>query len=295
MTLYGSWLGIAVPGAFGAESSEPYGVGLLFGGPTGFLVGRSLARSLNLTEGQARAITLGGSWGTWQGFGWREVLDLGTDEVCDTYPDGMFCYEEDSGEETFAAMVLGGLAGIAAGAALSGRDITPGTGTTVNFGALWGTWFGVASGVLLDLEDDRLLAATLLGGNAGLAATAVLAPSWNVSRSRARLVSIAGVIGGLAGAGIDLLTQLESEKVAIGIPLATSIVGLAIGIHATRVPEAGRPSGLEASSRGALPEPQGGRLRWSAPSLSPVLVPREGPDGTRWRLALKLELVRASF
>ena len=71
MTLYGSWLGIAFPGALGTESSGPYGIGLLLGGPTGFVAGRSLARSLSLTEGQARAITLGGTWGTWQGFGQR--------------------------------------------------------------------------------------------------------------------------------------------------------------------------------------------------------------------------------
>jgi hypothetical protein len=54
-----------------------------------------------------------------------------------------------------------------------------------------------------------------------------------VSRSRARLVSIGGVLGGLAGAGIDLLVQPDSEKAAVGIPLLGSVVGLAIGIATT--------------------------------------------------------------
>ena len=49
-----------------------------------------------------------------------------------------------------------------------------------------------------------------------------------MSRNRTRLVSIAGVIGGLAGAGLDLIVQPDNEKVAIGIPLAGSIAGLAM-------------------------------------------------------------------
>ncbi len=93
MTLYGAWLGVAVPGAFGADSSEPYGVGLLVGGPAGFFGGRALAESLDLTAGQARAITLGGTWGTWQGFGWQEVLDLGVAQDCSFGPDS--CYDAE--------------------------------------------------------------------------------------------------------------------------------------------------------------------------------------------------------
>jgi hypothetical protein len=71
MTLYGAWLGAAVPAAFGADSPEPYGAGLLLGGPAGFFAGRALDERLDLSAGQVRAITLGGTWGTWQGFGWR--------------------------------------------------------------------------------------------------------------------------------------------------------------------------------------------------------------------------------
>ncbi len=123
---------------------------------------------------------------------------------------------------------------MAVGYALSGRPISPGVATTVNLGALWGTWFGVAVGQLMDLENGDLLAATLVGGDAGLVATALLAPGWNVSRNRARTISIAGVIGGLGGAGIDLLTEPSNDKVEIAIPLAASLVGLGIGILSTR-------------------------------------------------------------
>jgi hypothetical protein len=292
MTLYGAWLGAAVPAALGADSPEPYGAGLLLGGPAGFLAGRALARSLDLTEGQARAITLGGTWGTWQGFGWREVLDWGVEQDCSFGPD--FCYDlESDTEEMFATMVAGGLAGIGIGALLARSDITPGTASVINFASLWGSWFGVAGGTLLDLEKDDLLAATLVGGDAALLAAVLLAPSWNVSRSRARLVSIAGVLGGLAGLGIDLLTQPD-EKVAFGIPLAGSVVGLGIGIAATR---SGGPlqQALGAGPDGALLGLRDGRLAFGAPSLAPTLVPDGSTRRPAWRPALRLGVFRAAF
>ena len=295
-TLYGLWLGVAVPGAFGAEDSEPYGLGLLLGGPVGFLGGRALAKRLTLTEGQARAITLGGTWGTWQGLGLRAMLDIGEKEVCNTDFSGEeFCYEEgDTSQESFAAMILGGLAGIAAGAAISRRPISPGVATTVNLGSLWGTWFGVATGVLMDQEEDGLLAMTLLGGNAGLLSMAVMAPRWKVTRNRARLVSIAGVIGGLGGAGIDLLTQPESEKVAIGIPLVTSLIGLGVGIASTRDDDAGVASAA-GDWDGSLVRLQDGQWSVGAPVPVPVMMERDGPSGVERRPGLGFTLFRAAF
>jgi hypothetical protein len=296
MTLYGAWLGLALPGALGADSAEPYGVGLLAGGPAGFLAGRGLARALELTEGQARAITLGGTWGSWQGFGWREVFDWGVEQRCEAPFGGYeYCYDaEDDFEETFAAMVLGGLAGIAGGALLSGRDISPGTASVVNYGSLWGTWFGLGTGVLMDLEDDDLLAATLVGGNAALLATALMAPGWNVSRSRARLVSILGVLGGLGGAGLDLIVQPDDEKVAIAIPLAGSIAGLLIGIASTR--DSGPvANSLEAAADGALLRLEDGRLSFGMPNPVPTWVTFDGPRGPELRPALGLEIFRARF
>lgn len=298
MTLYGAWLGIAVPGAFGADEPEAYGTGLLVGGPAGFLGGRGLANALDLTEGQARAITLGGTWGTWQGWGWREVLELGTREICDSDPfgPGEFCYEaEDASEEQFAAMIVGGLAGLAGGALLSGRDITPATGTVVNFASLWGSWFGVAGGVLAGLEDDDLLAATLVAGNGGLVTAALLAPGWNVSRNRARLVSIAGVLGGLGGGGLDLILQPDDEKVAFAIPLAGSVLGLVIGALATREDEATRLGSLGAGADGALLGLRDGRLTLGTPLPVPTVRTSSRSGGAALEPALALEIFRATF
>lgn len=306
-TLYGLWLGVAVPAALGAEGTEPYGVGLLLGGPGGFFAGRRLANARTLSEGQVRAITFGGTWGTWQGFGLTEVLDWGETTECTSFG----CYETGSNaQELFGGMILGGLTGIATGAVLARRPISPGLATTVNFGALWGTWFGVATGVLLDLEGDDHLASTLVGGDAGLLAAALLGPGWELSRSRARLISIAGVIGGLAGAGLDLLLMPDDEKVAVGIPLATSILGLGVGAMATGDDEGG--SGSSGSGRTADPSvppditdhplPEGalvsftrGRLDVAVPAPYPTLLPLDRPGGPAWEPGIGLTLFRARF
>jgi len=299
-TTFGLYLGVAIPGALGADDSEPYGVGLLLGGPVGFFSGRALARANNLTEGQARAITMGGSWGMWQAFGWRKVFDLGIGEICHADywdPSQEYCYPEDETEENFAATIVGGLAGMVAGYALSSRAVSPGVATAVNFGALWGTWFGVAGGELMDLEDDNLLASTLIGGNAGLAATAMLAPNWNISRSRARIVSIAGVIGGLGGAGIDLLVQPDHKKVAIAIPLATSLIGLGVGAYSTREydVDAGGAEDGGALPDGALINLRDGRWGVNTPVPYPVMLERRGRQGWVHTPGLGVTLLSARF
>ena len=67
--LYGIWQGIAIPLAASATGPEPHGLGLLLGGPAGFLMGRELALARPRSLGQARAITWGGTWGMIQGWG----------------------------------------------------------------------------------------------------------------------------------------------------------------------------------------------------------------------------------
>jgi hypothetical protein len=298
-TLYGLWLGVGVPLMMGAESPEPYGLGLLVGGPTGFLFGRAYARSRGISEGQARAITWGGTWGTWQGAGWALVLDLGrdTEEVCPV-PGGP-CFDSetgDSSEEVAAAAVGGGLAGMFIGALLSHKPVSSGLATTVNLGSLWGTWFGLALSLIADLEDDDLLAGTLVGGDAGLLATAVLAPSWQLSRNRARLISIAGVVGGLGGAGLDLLIQPDDEDVAIAIPLLTSVGGLIAGAYGTRNYDRGATGGGDdGGGAGALLRIDGRRLTVDLPRPIPTLLPVERAQRRTWRPAIGLTLVHATF
>jgi hypothetical protein len=298
-TLYGAWLGVAIPAALGADDPGPYGAGLLLGTPAGFFAGRALARSRALGEGQVRAITFGSLWGTWQGFGWLEVADWGQREVCDLD----VCWVEDpDGEDVMKALVLGGLAGVGVGSYLARKHIPSGTATTVTFGGLWGTWFGVAGGVLAGLEDDDILAEILLAGNAGLLATAALAPRWNLTRERARLISIAGVVGGLGGAGLDLIMQPDDEKVAIAIPLLGSLAGLGLGAVWTRErrEEGTANSGPDASPApvepsAALVSLRDGAWRMDVPVLYPSMVEVEGPRGPVRRPGLGITLLTARF
>ena len=293
---YGLWLGVAVPGWLGADQPEPYGAGLLMGGPAGYFGGKALAESLNLTEGQARAVTLGGTWGTWQGFGWAEVLELGGQEYC--YDGGCF-KDGPSAEARFGAMVVGGLTGIAAGALLSRSEISRGVASTVNYGALWGTWFGYATSVLLDFDDDdQPLTGALLGGNAGLLTMALSAQGWNITRNRARLVSIAGVIGGLGGLGLDLLLQPDDDKTLVAIPLATSLLGLGIGVVTTRGAdtELARADDSLSSLSGALFKLDEGRFGVGFPTPTPTFIRVDVPwGGTALKPAASFTLFAARF
>lgn len=283
-TLYGLWLGVAIPGMLGASGSEPYGLGLLVGGPVGFAAARGATANTPIGAGQAEAITWGGSWGTWQGFGWAHVFDPG--QNCPSHTDSGFVYC-DPGPSTravFGWMVAGGLAGTGAGiAAARGRDIPPGDATLVSLGSLWGTWYGVALGVIAGLEDDALLASTLIGGNLGAGTGALLGRAYPVSRTDARIASIIGVVGGLAGAGIDLIVQPSNEKVAMAIPAVTSAFALGLGASRIRLGRASQDR-EEAGAGGA---------EWSlGGDIFPL--PVRGPNG-EYRTALGMTLLSGRF
>lgn len=201
-TTYGAWLGVAVPLALDSDAAEAYGVGLLLGAPLGFYAAKQYADAKMPTEGQTRALTFGGTWGTFMGFALTEALDIGAnvDLFC---PAPGECYEDESGPDAptyVTAAVLGGLAGIGTGAFLARKPITAGTAATVSLGTMWGAWFGFGVSYLADQEGDGLLTGAMIGGNGALAALGIVAPRWQMSESRARLISVGGIAGGLAGA-----------------------------------------------------------------------------------------------
>ncbi len=232
-TLYGLWLGVAVPAAFGAEGPEAYGAGLLIGGPAGLFGSRAMVRARPMSEGQARAISWGGIWGTWQGGGWANLLDFGTDEICE--PN--FCYDTgDSSQEVFASMIVGGLAGIVTGSLIARNPVRSGVSSGAQGGSIWGTIYGALGAGLVnpDADTDAVLAAALIVGNVGLFAGGALAGKYDMSRSRIRLINLGALVGGLGGVGLDLLFQPDSERIAIAIPLLTSLIGMGIAVNSTR-------------------------------------------------------------
>jgi hypothetical protein len=280
-TLYGAWLGLAVPLMFEADGPEPYGLGLLLGTPAGFLLSRAYARAHQLTEGQARAISWGGIWGSWQGIGWANALDVGSG-------DG-------SVDERVGVMIGGGLAGIGIGAYLARKPITAGKATAVSFGGLWGTWFGFGLAMLAERDED-LLDASLIGGNLGLIGTAFLAPP-DIGRPRARLISIAGVLGGIAGGGVSLLLSPDDDRIAILPPLVGSLAGLAIGASTTRETDVGGGGGRDGGGddAGALFEVRDGRIGLGMPLPYPTLLRIERAGQAAWRPAAGVTLLRARF
>lgn len=280
--IYGGWLGLAVPWALGAEEPTAYGAGLLVGSPTGLLAGRAFARSGPMSVGQARAIRWGSIWGTWQGTGWREVLELGTRTERYCYQNQCFEHEMTDEEAPVTAAIVGGLSGIAVASVLARtREINASTSSAVELGSLWGTWLALWSGVALGSEDDALITLTLLGGNAALLASALGAPKLRWSVARYRLVSAAGLAGALAGLGVALLLEVDDEQILAPIVLAGSAAGLGVGIAATR-----RENGLSSSEGGrpaqALLNFRQGRVNLEFPAPLPGLLPA-GQDEVKLR------------
>jgi hypothetical protein len=291
---YGLWLGVAVPLALGADSPEPYGLGLLLGGPAGFLAAREYTRNRTVSDGQASAITFGGLWGTWQGFGWADVARLGQRAYpCDS-DRRETCYYEDGTEERVLASIVGGLAGIGTGVYLARNPIRAGTATAASLGGMWGAYYGFATALLIDIDADRATQTmALIGGNIGLVGTALVAERMQISRERARLISIAGVAGLLGGLGVNLLVQPESDRVLVLIPTIGSVAGLAAGAawtrdHAVAAPGGGGNDGLG----GALLHFERGRLGMSAPMPYLTSIEADAAGGRRAAAGVPLLRVR---
>ena len=308
-TLYGGWLGIAVPLAFEAEDPAAYGGGLLIGAPAGFLAAKSYAGRSLRGAGHAKAITWGGTWGTFNGWGWTEVLDVGEETHVDTvcvevdFQTGecrrfeQIEYESGADASTIIPiMIAGGLGGMVAGSAYGKRSgFTAGHGATLQFGSLWGAAYGGGLAILAqgdDADGDFVLALVLIGGNLGLIGGAVAAPRLDWTVEQARLVSIAGVAGVVAGFGLDLLFQIEDGRTAMAIPMATGAIGLGLGASwaSSRAREDARDD--DDAGAGALLDVRGGRARWSLPLPLPTLL-RDARGGRA--PAVAVPLLHATF
>jgi len=281
--LDGAWLGLAVPAALGASGTTAYGIGMIVGGPIGFLVSKAYADAARPTLGQARAITFAFTWGSWQAIGWTAALTTG----------GL------SSETAFTSMVAGGLGG-AAFAALYGRHRTVPVGvmTAASHAAYWGTWFGLMGWPLLDLEDDMGLRFVLAAGDAGLLIAALTAPR-DITPGRVWLTTAAGVAGIVVGGGLDLLLQPSDDKVAIAIPTATSAIGLLAGVALAKGAErvrSARAPGRTAPEAPALLQVDDAGIHLGLPAPAPTLVP-VGERGPRrlYRTAVAVPLFRATF
>jgi hypothetical protein len=294
-TLFLSWLGIATPAAFGAETTTPYGAGLLVGAPLGFFASRAYAGARPLTAGQAGLYSLSTVWVSWQAAGWREVLGIGDDELCFQTPTGEVCDSFTPSTAVFAALLTGGAAGIGAGLALARLEVDNGTAALIRHASLWGTWYGFAGGVLAGAENNALLATTLVGGNAFMLAALPLASLWSPTPGQVRITSAAGLAGGIAGLGLDLLFDVGDEQAAVIIPTAGATLGLVLGATVAsrrRSMERGEASGTPRLAFVTLDR----HVLMDLPLPLPATLPRLSRDGrTHTSPVVQIRLFEAHF
>lgn len=215
---YGMWLGLAVPLALEADSPEAYGVGLIAGGPVGFFLASAATRKWDISEGQATMIELGGNLGTWQGLGWGAHGDGGPPTVV-------------------GAGLAGGLGGILAASVLTSKyEFTEGHAALTASAMPWGAWFGLVVAALASSNehDDEYHKSMMIGSDALVLATGVLARQADMSEKRVRLISLNGVIGSVMGLGISLVVQPDDGETVMGIVGACGVAGLAAGFPLTR-------------------------------------------------------------
>ena len=229
-TLYSTWLGFGTARLIDeTDNAKTIAGGLMIGAPMGLLVSLSATRNAKLTRGQSSLISFGGTWGTWQGLGWTILVA-----------------EDDDEKSLIRGAMIGGLSGILATSVLT-RKIDPSLGDMgiINYGALWSTWLSMCSGKMVGLDDgNELLAWTLIGGNLGMTAMALLSPKIDIAPARAHWINLGGVIGTTVASGILAIIAESniSEEGAFATLMVGGIVGLITGIYNTRhisPPEAG--------------------------------------------------------
>ena len=230
-TLYSTWLGYGTAKLIDDDTDNAKAIagGMMIGAPTGLLASLVATRDAKLTRGQSALINFGGSWGTWQGWGWAIFID-----------------EHDDEKRLISGAMIGGLSSILATSVLT-RKIDPSLGDMgiINYGALWGTWLSWwASQVAGVSNGDDPLAWMLIGGNLGAAAMATFSPKIDITIARANWINLGGVIGTLVAMGVVVIaaeSDISYETVS-AILMVGGITGLSLGAYNTRhipPPEAG--------------------------------------------------------
>ncbi len=221
-TLYSTWLGIGTARlADETDNAKSIATGMMIGAPAGLLASLVATRNAKLTRGQSALINFSGAWGTWQGLGWAILID-----------------EEDGEKPLIGGAMIGGLSGILTTSILT-RRIDPNLGdmAIINYGALWSTWLSLCAGQVAGVEGgEELLAWTLIGGNLGMTAMALVSPNIDITPARANWINLGGVIGTTVASGIVTIIAESniSEEAAFGALMVGGIAGLITGVYNTR-------------------------------------------------------------
>jgi len=216
-TLYGTWLGVAIPIIAEADDPKAFVASMMAGSVAGLLISLNATKNQPISDGRASLINFGGWFGTWQGIAWSNAFGA-----------------ED--REIVTGAVIGGLTGLGAAIALTAnRNIRPGYATLINFGGIWGSWFSLCAAEIAGVQGEETeLGLIAAGGDIGIISTAIAARSTQMSRGRARLINIAGVVGTVFGLGMAVLAEVDEAQSAFAIMGAGSMAGLLIGSSATK-------------------------------------------------------------
>ena len=192
-------------------------------------------------------------------------------------------------------MIVGGLAGIVTGAIIARNPVRSGVSSAAQGGSTWGSIYGAMIAGMFEPDDgDSVLVTSLIAGNIGLITGGLLGSRYGLSRERVRVINLGALVGGVAGLGVDLLVQPDDEQVALGIPLAFSIAGLAIAAQATRDSDLAPGQGGDGAN--ALFSYDDGSLNLGVPLPLPTFMPAEDSNRrTVWRPGVTLNLLRARF
>ena len=279
-TLFTTWVGIGTLRLLDVEEAVPYGLVLIAAPLSGLFGSLNLTRESELSDGQASLLTLGGTWGIWQAVGAAELAGAGE-------------------KAAVGASIAGGTIGLAlAGSIVRGRDINPGDATLINFGGIWGTWFAICGSMAVRdrSRDNRnfILSSAMIGGNVGLTTMAMWSTKLNMSRARARLINIAGIVGTLYGLGTSILLDIDSEDRTFWSLMGLGgAVGLTAGSYFTRNYDT-QASYFTESGVGLLNlEPA--KKRWSLSFPTIGVVPVSNGNSRKPDIELRTSLVRFRF
>ena len=279
-TLYTTWLGVGTLVLLDAQDPVPYGLVLIAGPLSGLIGSLSLTRESELSDGQASLIALGGTWGIWQAVAAANLANA--DEKL-----------------TVGASMVGGALGLAlANSIVRSRDISPGDATLINFGGIWGTWFSICGAMAArDRSSDSskvVLGSAMLGGNIGLSTMAAWSTKLNMSRARARLINIGGIVGTLYGLGASILLDIEPEDRTFWSLMGIGgVVGLTAGAYFTRNYDT--PEDYFTESGIGVLNLESAEKRWSVSLPAIIVSPISGIDSRITDVELRTPLVQVRF
>lgn len=264
-TLFGAWSGyslaaIATWGDDDLSDSEMKGMiwASIGGAAAGLIPAIIFTGEMAMSTGRATLINFGWTWGLWHGIAFS-IMTV-----------------EDPDPQVIHGLALGLSAVGWTGTLILTNyvDVADGDAALVAAGGAWGTWFTFAIGALISedflSDEDVWVPIILVGGDAGVATTALLTDRLDMSAGRVGLINLGGILGMLLGGGILVLAEPDDYRAAVGIELGFSIAGLVGAWLLTRgYDEPGSPAtGLAALEL----TPEGWSLGAPIPRITPAWV-----------------------